>query len=209
MQLYRAGEYYLASQQLSKAVHCGVCSADTYKALANIAERRGDLRLAAKHWDTVSSLDPDAVLPHYKAAMLYLAVKRNAKAYQHTVKARDRHNRPKPMNDVSDDDLDQLVKDVADACLRAGQLDVAHTSSIRRIHEKLVWVNRALSLHPSAAVYARVGRYYERLGDLCTDDRRANYYDRAVENLKKARKLKPGSSSINTDLVRCLNKQRV
>lgn len=208
LQLYASGEDFEAYEKLTKAVHCGTCSVRGYRVLADIAEKRGKLADAAQWWDKTSKLQPSAVRPHYEAALLFIDSGNLEKAYHHTAKARDLRIRPTPEEDVSPGDMQELLDEVTKACLRAGQIDVSRAGSVRSIYEKLVWVNRARNLEPSTPVFTRLGRYYERLGDLSPGDRRANYYDRAVDCLNRARKLDPKSPSVNDVLARCLAKQK-
>lgn len=180
LQLHRAGEYYLANKQLIAALHYGVSSIDGYKALAHIAERRGELAKAAKYWDIVCKLQPSSVKGHYKASSLFIAVKHTEKAYHHAAKASDLHSKPKPEDDVSEDDLNSLLRDVSDACMRCARMDIAHVSSARRIQEKIVWLNRSQKILPSSEASMQLGRYYKRLGDLSSGDRRINYYAKSA-----------------------------
>jgi tetratricopeptide (TPR) repeat protein len=186
MQLYRSGEYYLAGRQLTKAVHYGACSEKGYRALARISERRGSLTKAAEYWDTVCKLNPSAVRPHYKAATLHLARGRVSKAYHHAVKARDLHARPEPHEDISSDDIRALLGEVSSSCIKLGSIDVSRATSIRSISEKIVWLDRATNLKPSPAIYIRLARYYDRLGQLSSGDRRANYRAMAAKYRTKA-----------------------
>jgi len=192
-----------------KAVRCGACSIDGYRALARIAERRGNLSGAAKHWDVVSKLRPSAVRPHYEAARLYIIGLPNLeKAYHHAAKARDLHLGPKPDEDVSEGEMKDLLAEVSGACLQAAAIDLAHVRSVRLLYEKMVWLMRAHNLMPSSSVYEMLARYHERLGDLSPGDRRVNHYDQALGFLEKARKLKPGSPVLNALFARCLGKRR-
>ncbi|HOK53235.1 MAG TPA: protein kinase [Armatimonadota bacterium] len=208
LQLYRAGEYYLADQQLTKAEKHGMTSLEGYKALAHIAERRGQISRAAKYWDKICTLDPRSVKAHYRASILFLDSKNLNKAYHHAAKARDLYYKPKPKDNVGKAEMESLIEDVSKACLREGYLDISKVTSVRRIYEKMVWVERAKNLNPTAEVYTKLGNYEERLGDLASSDKRLNHYNKAVDHLKKARKLKPGSISINTHLARCIAKSK-
>lgn len=208
MQLYRSGEYYKAYQHLTKAVHCGVYTPRAYEALANIAERRGELVQAARYWDSVCRFKPEAIRPHYEAALLFMDTGNLEKAYHHTAKARDLRLRPGAQENISADDAADLLAEVSSACLRAGAMDVSRATSTRRIYDKMVWLNRARNLNPSADVLITLGRYHERLGDLSSGDRRINAYAKAVECLESARKLAPKSPTVNTVLARCLVKQK-
>lgn len=206
LQLYRAGEYFLAGRQLSRAVHCGKCSPDGYRALAHIAERRGRIASAAGYWNELARLEPRAVRPHYEAARLFVDIGSAEKAYHHALKARDLHAKPKPADDVSDDEMQRLLSAVSDACLRAAAIDLSR-AGVRRLYEKIVWLGRAQDLQPSAQVCLMLGRYEEQLGDISPVGSRANHYDRAIRSLEQARKLKPDSPDISRVLARCMKKR--
>lgn len=208
LQFYRSGERRRAYDELRTSVEYGMCSAKGYRTLAIIAERRGQLTQAAAYWDSVCKLEPDKVAPHYHAALLFLDTDSLEKAYHHTAKARDLQCKPSPLEKISDEDMQDLLGEVSSACLRAGYFDISSAKNARRIYEKMVWLTRAKNLQPSAIVYASLGRYFERLGDLSSGDRRANLYDQAVTNLQHARKLAPGSPAVNNDLARCLIKRK-
>jgi tetratricopeptide (TPR) repeat protein len=197
----------MADRQLSKAVHFGATSTDGYRALADIAERRGDLNGAARYYDMVCKLEPSAVRLHYKAALLSIDSGDLEKAYHHTLKARDLHFQPKPQSDVDSEDLKELMDEVTTACIRAARIDLSRVKNSRQVYEKMVWLNRAKELQPDSDVYLEMARYHERLGDLAGGERKGNCYDQAVTCLQEAKKLSPRSPAVQTVLNRCLAKR--
>jgi tetratricopeptide (TPR) repeat protein len=208
LQLYRLGEYYLADRQLTKAVRCGACDLDGYKALGRISERRGQIARAAGYWDCVARMSPSDVRPHYRAALLYMDSGSLNKAYHHALKARDLHAQPKPSDDVRGEDVEDLAAETAARCRRAAYLDLSRVKSTRRIYEKMVWLNRAKALQNNGRVNAALGRYSERLGDLSAGEKKAYYYEQAISYLRQALKLSKTQGAIGHDLARCENKRR-
>jgi tetratricopeptide (TPR) repeat protein len=208
MQLYRSGEYYLADKQLTKALSYGTISIDGYKALADISERRGNLTRSARFIENVCKIQPSSVYSHYKAARLFLDLGKIDKSFYHAEKVKSLHVKAKSESKISDEDIQRLASDVAAACMRAAKIDLTKTKSVRRIWEKMVWLNRAKSLHNSTAINTRLGLFYERLGDLTTGEQRRSHYNKAIKCFEDAKETGANADAVNNGIARIDKKSK-
>jgi tetratricopeptide (TPR) repeat protein len=206
MQLYRSGEYYLADRQLSKALSYGAISVDGYRALADISERRGNLARSARCLEQVCKMQPSSESSHCKAARMFLNLGKVDKAFYHAERAKGLHIKARSETTVSDDDIQELVSDVSAACLRAAKINLTKTTAIRRIWEKMVWLNRAKSLNNTAAISIRLGLFYERLGDLIIGEQRRSHYNHAAKCFEDAKELGANTDVVNNGVARITRK---
>jgi hypothetical protein len=137
---------------------------------------------------------------------MFLNLGKVDKAFYHAERAKGLHIKARSETTVSDDDIQELVSDVSAACLRAAKINLTKTTAIRRIWEKMVWLNRAKSLNNTAAISIRLGLFYERLGDLIIGEQRRSHYNHAAKCFEDAKELGANTDVVNNGVARITRK---